>query len=119
MTTPDRSATVALFAYNDLQRGRRRLGRDVVPSLAHHADWRFELIVVDNSQQRLDALADDVAGLPWRSRYLWHEGRNLRYGPSMNLVANLAEHPVIVYACMNHGRMLGPVRPAAPPSCQP
>jgi hypothetical protein len=105
---PRKAVTVALFAYNDPGGGMRRLERDLVPSLRHYGDWRFEIIVVDNSSRRLDPLADAVARLPWRSRYLWHGGKNLLYGPSMNLVARLAEHPFLLYACMTHGRMREP-----------
>jgi hypothetical protein len=39
---------------------------------------------------------------------LWHEGRNLLYGPSLNLAAGLAEHPFILYLCAAHGRMRDP-----------
>jgi len=100
-----RVATVALFAYDNLDRCRLRLARDLLPSLAHYPGWRFELIVIDNSPHRLDPLADEIARLPWKSRYLWHNGTNLRYGPSMNLAARLAEHPYLLYACTSHGRM--------------
>ena len=103
-----KAATVVLLAYNDPDRARRRLEREVVPSLRRYPDWTFEIIVIDNSAQRLDALADVVANLPWSSRYLWHDGRNLLYGPSMNLAAGLAAHPFILYACMQHGRMHDP-----------
>ena len=99
---------MVLLPYNDLDKARRRLERDVIPSLRHHDDWTFELIIIDNSNQRLDALADLVASLPWRSRYLWHEGQNLLYGPSLNLAAALADHPFILYACAQHGYMVDP-----------
>src|SRR5688572_27948522 len=88
-----KAATVVLLAYNDLERAQRRLTRDLLPSLRQHHDWAFELIVIDNSRERLDGLAELVAALPWKARYLWHDGRNLQYGPSMNLAARLAEHP--------------------------
>jgi hypothetical protein len=103
-----KAATVVLLAYNDLERAQQRIERDLLPSLHHHHDWAFEIIVIDNSRQRLDALAELVAALPWKAHYLWHDGRNLQYGPSMNLAARLAEHPFIVYACMQHGRMHDP-----------
>lgn len=103
-----KAATVVLLAYNDLETAQRRIQRDVAPSLRHYHDWTFEIIVIDNSARRLDALADLVAGLPWKSRYLWHDGRNLLYGPSMNAAARLAEHPFILYVCMAHGRMYDP-----------
>lgn len=102
------AATVVLVPHNDLERASRRLARDIAPSLRQYRDWRFELIVIDNSEQRLDRLADEVARLPWPSRYIWHDGANLFYGPALNLAANLAVHPVLVYACANHGRMVDP-----------
>ena len=89
---------MVLLAYNDPERARRRVERDLLPSLRHHDDWTFEIIVIDNSQERLHALAELVATLPWKSHYLWHDGRNLQYGPSLNLAARLAEHPFILYA---------------------
>jgi GT2 family glycosyltransferase len=103
-----KAATVVLIPHNNLERARLRLGRDVAPTLRHHADWRFELLVLDNSERRLDGLAQDLAALPWPSRYLWHEGQNLLYGPAMNRAAVLAQHPVMVYVCTNHGRMFDP-----------
>jgi hypothetical protein len=104
----EKACSLVLIAHNDLDRCQRRLTRDLVPSLRHYPDWNFELLVIDNSERRLDALADAVAVLPWKSQYLWHCGANLLYGPSMNLAANLAEHPFLLYACMNHGRMIDP-----------
>src|SRR5689334_12889898 len=106
MTT--KAATIVLVPYNNPERALRRLHRDIVPSLAYHASWRFELLVIDNSTQRLDGLAGAVGKLAWPSQYLWHEGKNLLYGPALNLAANLAEHPFLVYVCTNHGRMVDP-----------
>jgi len=103
-----KAATVVLLAYNDFERARLRIERDLVPSLRHYQDWSFEIVVVDNSQRRLDALAELIVALPWKSRYLWHDGRNLLYGPSLNRAATIAEHPFILYACMHHGRMHHP-----------
>lgn len=107
-STIQRACSLVLIAHNDLERCSRRLERDLIPSLRHHADWQLELIVIDNSERRLDGLARTVASLPWKSQYIWHEGANLFYGPSLNLAANLAQHPFLVYACMNHGRMIDP-----------
>jgi len=103
-----KAATIVLVPHNNLERAYRRLSRDIVPSLEHYQDWRFELIVIDNSERRMDQLAEAVAALPWRSQYIWHDGANLLYGPALNLAANLAAHPVLVYACANHGRMIDP-----------
>ena len=103
-----RAASIVLVPHNDIERASRRLSRDIVPSLQHYQDWCFELIVIDNSAHRLDPLAEAVAALPWPSRYIWHGGTNLFYGPALNLAANLATHPVLIYACANHGRMIDP-----------
>ncbi len=103
-----KAATIVLIPHNDVERACRRLSRDIVPSLRHYEDWRFELVIIDNSERRMDQLADAVAGLPWPSRYIWHDGVNLFYGPALNAAANLAEHPVLLYACANHGRMIDP-----------
>ncbi|HEY3499381.1 MAG TPA: hypothetical protein VGK73_32050 [Polyangiaceae bacterium] len=97
-----------LIAHNDVERCLRRLRRDVVPSLEAHPDWEFELVVIDNSERRMEVLERAVTELPWPSQYAWHDGVNLLYGPSMNLAANLAEHPFLLYACMNHGKMVDP-----------
>ena len=103
-----KAATIVLIPHNDVERTCRRLSRDIVPSLRHYGDWRFELVIIDNSERRMDQLADAVAALPWPSRYIWHDGVNLFYGPALNAAANLAEHPVLLYACANHGRMIDP-----------
>lgn len=104
----EHAATFAFFPHNDVERAHRRLTRDIVPSLRAYENWRFELIVIDNSDRRLDALAKIVDSLPWPSQYVWHGGTNLQYGPSMNLAANLASHPMLLYACANHGKMVDP-----------
>jgi len=80
----------------------------LVPSLQHYPDWEFEFVVVDNSPHRLDPLAQAVGALPWPSHYQWHQGRNLLYGPSLNVAVRLARHPVVLYACANHGKMIDP-----------
>jgi hypothetical protein len=103
-----KAATVVLIPHNDGARAQRRLERDVIPSLQSYSDWKFELLVVDNSGGRLNDLARFVESLPWPSRYVWHNGVNLQYGPAMNVAARLAAHPVLVYLCANHGRMVDP-----------
>jgi hypothetical protein len=103
-----RAATIVLVPYNNAPRTLLRLSRDILPSLPHYPDWRFQLVIVDNSEQRLDQVANLLVNLPWPSRYVWNGGQNLHYGPALNLAANLAEHPFLVYACTNHGRMIDP-----------
>jgi len=103
-----RAATIVLIPHNNPERARVRLARDIVPTLRHYPDWQFELIVVDNSAQRMDDLDRDLAALPWPAQYLWQQGANMFYGPALNRAAALAQHPVIVYTCTNHGRMIDP-----------
>jgi GT2 family glycosyltransferase len=102
------AATIVLVPHNDLARAQTRLLRDIAPSLRHYPDWSFELLVIDNSEKRLDLLATAVADLPWPSRYIWHNGTNLFYGPALNIAAGLARLPVMLYLCANHGRMIDP-----------
>jgi hypothetical protein len=102
------AATIVFIPHNDLERAQTRLQRDLAPSLRHYPDWSFELIVIDNSERRLDPLAAEVARLPWPSHYLWHDGTNLFYGPALNVAASLARFPVMLYLCANHGRMIDP-----------
>jgi hypothetical protein len=103
-----RTATIVLVPYNNAARTLQRLSRDILSSLPHYPDWRFQLLVVDNSDHRQDQIADRLTDLPWPSRYVWNGGQNLQYGPALNLAAGLAEHPFLVYACTNHGRMIDP-----------
>src|SRR3954469_5610567 len=93
------AATIVFIPHNDLERAQTRLQRDLAPSLRHYPDWSFELIVIDNSERRLDPLAEEVAHLPWPSHYLWHDGTNLFYGPALNVAASLARFPVMLYLC--------------------
>jgi hypothetical protein len=102
------AVTIVLVPFNNENRALTRVNRDLVPSLRYYRGWSFELIVVDNSERRLERLAECVNALPWPSRYLWQEGANLMYGPSLNLAAKLAEHPILLYVCTNHGRMVHP-----------
>jgi len=102
------AATIVLIAHDNLERTGQRLARDVVPTLRHYPAWQFEIVVADNSERRLDPIADAVAQLPWPSRYMWHQGLNLLYGPTLNRIANIASHPVLIYVCTNHGRMIDP-----------
>ena len=106
--TGPKAVTLVLVPYNNLERAMTRLQRDLVPSLEHYRTWDFELLVIDNSEQRLEPLAAAVDALPWPSQYVWHDGANRMYGPSLNIAARLAQHPFLIYACTNHGRMHDP-----------
>jgi hypothetical protein len=102
------AATIVLIPHNNLDRSLVRLQRDIVPSLRHYHDWQFELVAVDNSETRLEPLAAALSDLPWPSKYIWNDGTNRLYGPAMNIAANVAAHPLLIYVCTNHGRMINP-----------
>ena len=103
-------ATVVLVPFNDEQRALIRLLRDVLPSLRLYRSLiDFEIIAVDNSDRRSERLAEtlgDHGG--FASRYVWNEGRNLQYGPAINLAVRLSSRPLLLYVCSRHGRMRDP-----------
>jgi GT2 family glycosyltransferase len=90
--------TVVIVPYNNEDKALVRLRRDLLPALAH---VDAELIVIDNSAERSLRLADAVDGAG--GRYCWQEGRNLMYGPAMNLAVELATKPYVLYLCSEHG----------------
>lgn len=102
--------TVVMVAYDNEERALTRLMRDLMPSLLlYRRVLDAELLVVDNSahpQPRLAEAVRDNGVVP--AKYLWNEGRNLYYGPALNLAVKAAAHPVLLYVCANHGRMLDP-----------
>ncbi len=91
---------VVLVAFNNPQQTQQRFYRDILPALtALGQPWK--LTVVDNSAERSDLLAELVG-----TDYLWQEGRNLMYGPSLNLA--VPRHPAadfVLYVCTKHGMM--------------
>jgi hypothetical protein len=99
-----------MIAHNDEERALTRLLRDLLPAL-----WLYrrviepELIVIDNSHQRLPRLAEAVLeNGTFAAKYLWNEGRNLYYGPALNLAVKSSACPFLLYVCANHGRMQDP-----------
>jgi hypothetical protein len=97
--------SAVMIPYNNEENSLTRLLRDLMPAL-----WRpeidAEVIVVDNSAERSDRLAAVVTGAGIGGRYRWQEGRNLMYGPAMNIAVELANHPYLLYVCSEHGRSL-------------
>jgi hypothetical protein len=71
-----------------------------VPALAH-TEQGFAVTVVDNSPERSSLLADT-----FQNNYVWQEGRNLMYGPSINLAVQRMDSDLVLYACSRHGKML-------------
>ena len=76
-----------------------------------HCELDAELIVVDNSERPLQKVAEAVAGGDIPGQYHWQGGRNLLYGPAMNVAANLAKGPLLLYVCSNHGESRDPTWP--------
>jgi len=97
--------TAVMIAYNNEDKSIERLQRDLLPALALPA-LDAELIVIDNSATTSQRLADamitaQVDGV--QTRYQWQLGKNLMYGPALNLAVDLARHPYLLYVCTNHG----------------
>jgi len=101
--------TAVMLAYKNERSLLWRL-RGLVTAL-RHVGLEAEVLVIDNSPARSWRVAAmvDASGFP--SRYCWQGGRNLMYGPSMNLAARLAVHPVLLYVCGNHGKSIDPSWP--------
>lgn len=102
--------TAVLIAHENEDRARERLMRDLLPSLAHSRERiDCDLVVFDNSARPLDRLADEVGGLDGvQATYRWNDGRNLYYGPTLNLAVASSEREFLLYVCSNHGRMRDP-----------
>jgi hypothetical protein len=102
--------TAVMIAYNEEERSLLRFLRDLLPSL-----WLLrpvldaEIIVIDNSEMRLDRLANAVLDNGgFTASYRWNEGRNLMYGPSLNVAIAMATRPYFLYVCAAHGQMYDP-----------
>lgn len=102
--------TAVMVAYHNEERALTRLLRDLLPSLQLlRPVLDAELVVVDNSEQPQPRLAEAVRDNgAFAGKYLWNEGSNLYYGPSLNLAVRAASHPFLLYVCASHGRMEDP-----------
>jgi GT2 family glycosyltransferase len=98
--------TVVMVPYNNEDKALVRLRRDLLPALAY---LDAELIVIDNSAERSFRLVDGVNAAG--GRYCWQQGRNLMYGPAMNLAVELATKPYVLYLCTEHGYARDPTWP--------
>lgn len=92
--------SAVMIAYNNEYKALIRLIRDLMPALR---GFDAELIVVDNSAQRCQLLAEAVARARVEHHYCWQNGENLYFGPAMNVAVKLARHPYLAYVCTNHG----------------
>lgn len=102
-----RGVSIIFIPYNNADASILRLERDLFPTIDAHPDTNFQLLIVDNSDedQKLNYCIPALSNIEYC--YL-RTGKNLKYGPSINLALKLAKHDFIVYICSNHGRMYDP-----------
>jgi len=101
------SVSLILVPYNEPSRFWDRIEKVVAPTIKAHENWRFEVIIVDNSdEQKLEMgnmkqfLDTENVHIKWLS-----PGKNLMYGPAINLAVQHASNPYLVYLCANHGKL--------------
>jgi hypothetical protein len=102
--------TAVMIAFHNEDAALERLTRDLLPSLSsHEGRVDSEVLVIDNSASPLMRLADAVEGISGiAATYRWNEGRNLLYGPSLNLAVKNSDREFLLYVCASHGRMYDP-----------
>ncbi|NEU10430.1 hypothetical protein GZH53_19045 [Flavihumibacter sp. R14] len=99
--------SIILIPHNNPGRFKIRLERDLLPTLTAHPSWKFQVIVVDNSDD--DKRVSCEALESCRLSYICERpGTNIMYGPAMNLAVQGSHHPYLVYLCSNHGHMYDP-----------
>ena len=99
--------SLILIAHNNTDRFKVRLERDVFPTIAAHSAWKFQMIVIDNSDADKKPAYDVLNADNFEHVYSW-SGSNIMYGPAMNKAVAMSSHPLVVYVCSNHGRMYDP-----------
>lgn len=99
--------SIILIPYNNSNRFQTRLEREILPTIQAHPDWNFQFIIVDNSDDDKRPSYQFFDEHTLNHAILW-PGRNLLYGPAMNLALQACEYPYFVYLCSNHGRMYNP-----------
>ena len=99
--------SIVLIPYNNEDKFRIRLERDIIPTIKAHPEWKFQIIIVDNSDEAKRVCLNILHSLNICPVYLW-PGTNIMYGPAMNLALLAAPYPYVVYLCTNHGRMYDP-----------
>lgn len=89
-----------LICFNNPEQTKTRWERDLVPGLTD-AGQEYAVTCVDNSPVDSPLLAETFG-----TGYLWQGGRNLMYGPSLNLAVSRVPSTFVLYACTRHGRAL-------------
>ena len=99
--------TIVIIPHNNHNKFKTRLERDVLPTIAAHASWKFQIVVIDNSDLDKRPVYEVVEGHNLEHVYKW-PGTNIMYGPAMNLALESCIYPYLVYVCSNHGHMYDP-----------
>jgi hypothetical protein len=96
--------SIILIPHNNPERFQTRLERDLLPTIEAHPTWKFQIVIADNSEASHRPSYDLLRESALEYQVIW-TGSNMMYGPAMNLAVALCDHPYIIYACTNHGRM--------------
>ena len=88
-----------LIAFKNPQQTKTRWERDMFPALKTTGK-PFAVTVMDNSPEHSPLLAETFG-----DDYLWQEGRNPMYGPTLNTaVLRRPTEELVLYCCSRHGR---------------
>ena len=96
--------SIVLIRHNNTGKFQTRLERDIIPTIEAHPEWKFQLIVIDNSDEEDRSFLEILERKNIPTVYRW-PGTNIMYGPAMNLALKTDVYPIMVYVCTNHGRM--------------
>jgi hypothetical protein len=99
--------TIVLIAFNNQDSFKVRLEREVLPTITAHPFWKFQVVIIDNSDEDQRVPYDILHAYHLPHFYKW-TGANIMYGPAMNLALQATIYPYLVYVCSNHGRMYDP-----------
>ncbi len=99
--------SIILIPHNNEEKFKTRLERELLPTLLAHPAWKFQIIIVDNSDKDKRPSYQFFEKYQLNHAIFW-PGVNLMYGPAMNLALKACEYPYIIYMCSNHGRMYNP-----------
>jgi glycosyltransferase involved in cell wall biosynthesis len=98
------SVSIIAILYNNADRFTVRLERDLIPTIHAHPDWKFQFVIVDNSDLDNKSTCQVLCDNDIEYVYLY-PGNNIMYGPAMNLALESCKYPYVIYVCSNHGRM--------------
>lgn len=99
--------SIVIIPHNDVERFKVRMERDVIPTIAAHPDWKFQIIIIDNSDKDKKPSLSILDLHQVQYVYKW-PGENMMYGPAMNMAVQCCLYPYLIYVCSNHGHMYDP-----------